>query len=353
MSLKGKSSLQVSSRKSGALACLTSKRMRCRRVRSTHGATALLTQHHGYPPTEFRRLCGSRLPRTAPPRAAATPENKAQRSTSRGPGRGRPDGVAGTKSLVSPPAGRRCKTCRSQPSRQVAAGGQLDDARRTVVFDGGPGRLGNDMFRYAAAFGIACATGARLMRRSDGLRVCNVFPAARGCDGESFDTLQRRERVRLSTIAPERVAWAPARWRPLPGRYNLLTGYRQSPVYWQGCAASLRAQLVFAHSVARAADALRGPVGEPGRPCISAYHRQGDEYSLIGNPYHNCLPGAEFYEEALPALASEAASEAGVGAPSPPRAVVLTSSYFFDAPRFLSRAAARANATVTAIAHSE
>ena len=65
---------------------------------------------------------------------------------------------------------------RMQPPPPTAA-----DA--TVVFDDTPGRLGNDLFAYAAAFGIACASGARLMRRRNGLSVCGAFPAARGCSG--------------------------------------------------------------------------------------------------------------------------------------------------------------------------
>ena len=207
---------------------------------------------------------------------------------------------------------------------------------QTVVFDDGPGRLGNQMFRYAAAFGIACTTGARLMRRRDGLTVCRVFPRARGCGGESFDALQQREGVRLSTIAEERRTWEPARWDPLPGSYNLLTGYRQSPVYWAGCEASLREQLVFAPAVAHAANALLNPLGVRTRPCITAYHRQGDVYSIPGNPYHNCLPEQDFYEQALPPLALEMAGAAS----APP--TILTSSHSFDAARFLGRAVARA-----------
>ena len=226
-------------------------------------------------------------------------------------------------------------------------------ANLTVVFDDGPGRLGNQMFRYAAAFGIACTTGARLMRRRDGLTICRVFPRARGCGGESFDALQQREGVRLSTIAKERRTWEPARWDPLPGSYNLLTGYRQSPVYWAGCDASLRAQLVFAPAVAHAANALLNPLGVRTRPCITAYHRQGDEYSIPGNPYHNCLPVQDFYEQALPRLAGELAGAAS----APP--IILTSSHSFDAARFLGRAVARAkhrthaNASLAAIDHDD
>ena len=240
-------------------------------------------------------------------------------------------GAAIQRVLAGPPAG---------------GSGADGDASTAVVFQDGSGRFGNDLFRYAAAFGVACAANASLRPRRDGLRVCRVFPGALGCaapavephlkhhkGGDVRGALAASEQAHKSSggtvsraapsyfeIAPEerRVVWRPVAWWPLHrGGLNLVSGYRQSPAYFAACEGArgvpLRAQLRFEASMARAATELRATAVGDDALCVSLFHRAGDGYSEPGNPYHDCLPDANYYARVMPRAATDVMHKRGGG----------------------------------------
>lgn len=200
------------------------------------------------------------------------------------------------------------------------------------------------------------------MRRRDGLDVCRAFPTARGCGGESFNALQRRTNVSLSSIRgePAGIYWRPAKWWPLlPRGHKLLTGYRQSPAYWARCDQKLRAQLTFSPSVAAKASHLLwralGPPTTSGQwQCFTAYHRQGAEYSDPRNAYSDCLPRSDFYVKGFALfrrLADSLATGREHSRTAPPPLTIVTSSHAFNHTPLFGHATELANAQVIAIDH--
>lgn len=160
------------------------------------------------------------------------------------------------------------------------------------------GRLGNQLFQYAALCGVSARCGyvVRLPREHD-LAFTGIFriPHRRlTADEEKRIVHQYRE---------QEIRFSPALFE-IPDDCNI-HGYFQSEKYFAHCAADLRRSLRFRTSVRYlAAAAARHTLGLrwfSGLPTVSMHVRRGD---YVGLPDHHPLCSDEYYRGALDVIES-------------------------------------------------
>lgn len=161
------------------------------------------------------------------------------------------------------------------------------------------GRLGNQLFQYAALRGVSAKRGyvVRLPREHE-LSFTEVFRIS-----ERRLTLDEEQLIVNQYREPD-IRFSPEIF-DIPDNCDV-HGYFQSEKYFQHCATELRRALRFRRDVTYAARAaavqvmgLRWPGS---RPTVSMHVRRGDYVAL---PDHHPLCGEEYYHAALETIESQ------------------------------------------------
>ena len=127
------------------------------------------------------------------------------------------------------------------------------EATPIIFCDSKGGRLGNQLFAYAAAFGVAASAGGLpLIPGKHSHYVCDAFPGAKGCD-----LINASERLEAVSRHAESGAWEPTTWWPLaPSTSHAIDGYRQTWAYLATHEHALRRALKFDAKIEQMASQL-------------------------------------------------------------------------------------------------
>lgn len=150
---------------------------------------------------------------------------------------------------------------------------------------GGYGRLGNQMFQYAALRGIAKEAGKEFCIPENGHRLFEVFEMKNA-------TLRKENKIVMQNLTHKGFNFDKELFDTCPD-YTDLYGYFQTEKYFDNIHESIREDFQFKAPDSSFINMLRTIA--KGRPIVTIHVRRGD---YIGLPDHHPLVGIEYYTAA-------------------------------------------------------
>jgi len=148
------------------------------------------------------------------------------------------------------------------------------------------GRLGNQMFQYAALYGTAFMRGYEFAIPDEDLSIRQVFKLS---SAKFIENLKPEIRYREPIFHFAGDVW-------LIDDDTDIFGYFQSPMYFRHCHEALREEFEFVDEIEDSANSWLEEKGLIGKPLCSIHIRRGD-YLNLGHYHHN-LTVEEYYRKA-------------------------------------------------------